>query len=91
MAGITLVLGGIVTFFAYRWIQTKDPTKVSKVLISIMCVLALTSVIGVICNVIMGFTLHQGPGHHHHGHDHGHDHSSHDFGMDELSGKKLIN
>jgi hypothetical protein len=34
----------------------------------------ITSIIGVICNIIMGLTLHNGPGHHH-GHDHGDSHS----------------
>ncbi|OQV14377.1 putative Zinc transporter 2 [Hypsibius exemplaris] len=41
----------------------------------------ITAGVGVAFNIIMGMTLHDAGGHHHHGHDHGHDHG-HSHGHD---------
>jgi zinc transporter 2 len=58
-------------------------------------IMVITSIVGVICNIIMGCTLHDGPGNahgHSHSHDHGHSHgkkNSHSHGHKKAADVEL--
>ena len=50
---LTCVLGGIVTFFMYKWTEKKDKVRVNKILVYIIMVLCAISVIGTIPSFIL--------------------------------------